>query len=576
MKITSVLLNPKNIKDSFKDEALNNVFNETITFFEERGLKNLRIDNRADRETKDWFKYQGKRNIYGKILTPSKYGCDDSRFDLFRIGVFSELMAFYSSSHWYTFQVSLLGCCPIWMGDNETQKQELAEDFTKGNVSAFALSEKEHGADIYSSDMKLTSLGEGKFRADGRKYYIGNAYVATKISTLGKDDEGNWVQFVADSNHEHFKYIKHLDTGMGSAKVGDFRLIDYPVSDKEILKKGDGAFADALLTVNIGKYMVGYASLGLATHSFYEAITHANRRTLYGKKVTDLPHIQSFFTESFCRLNAMKLYSMRGLDYTRSLSKNDRRYMLFNPIEKMKVTTEGEKVSNIIMDIVCAKGYERETFMSECAEIIPYFSRLEGTAHVNLSLVIKFIKSYFSGNVSYPEIKSGEYKKDDTNVLHEQLFGKMSSVTFDDYKKPYIGVEISNVKRFAEIVEIYREMFATASIDEDKAKNMDYMLNIGQIFAEIAYAQLVLEQAKISNLHEDVINEIFKYLIIDVNKYALEQLVAHENSAKQEEYLQKLALLKPDIDKEQSKKFFDKYVRTLDGAYVMEEADIGN
>ncbi len=574
MKKSSVLINPKEYQ--VDDNAFQEIIQETIQFFEDRGLKNLRADNRNDRDLTDWFKHQGKRKIYARVLTPSAYGDSESRFDLYRIGALSELMAFYSTSHWYTLQVSLLGCCPVWMGNNEIQKQELAEDFAHGEVAAFGLSEKEHGADIYSTDMKLTPTGEGTFRADGRKYYIGNAYRATKISTLGKKENGEWVHFVADSRHEHFKYIKHIDTGMGSAKVGDFRLIDYPVSDHEILKEGEAAFADALLTVNIGKYMVGYASLGLATHSFYEAITHANRRELYGRKVTDLPQIKSFFNEAFCRLNAMKLYSMRGLDYTRALSKDDRRYMLFNPIEKMKVTTEGGKVSNLIMDIVCAKGYERETFMSECDEIIPYFARLEGTAHVNLSLVMKFIKNYFFGNVAYPEIATGAYAKDDTNVLHEQQFGKMAEITFDDYRKPYQGIEIANVKRFAELIEIYKEMVVEAPIEEENIKDMDYMLNIAQIFAEIAYAQLVLEQAKLSNLHEDVIDEIFKYLVIDINKFALEQLNAYENTAGQDRYLTQLALAKPVINRAKSNRFFEAYVRPLDGAYIMEDAAIGN
>ncbi len=574
MKKTSVIINPRDYK--VEDKAFQEIIDETIDFFESRGLKNLRIDNRNDRDLSDWFKHQGKRKIYARVLTPSAYGDSESRFDLYRIGALSELMAFYSTSHWYTLQVSLLGCCPVWMGSNEKQKQELGVDFANGEVAAFGLSEKEHGADIYSTDMTLTPTDKDAFRADGRKYYIGNAYRATKISTLGKTVEGEWVHFVADSRHNHFKYIKHIDTGMGSAKVGDFRLIDYPISNNEILKTGPGAFADALLTVNIGKYMVGYASLGLATHSFYEAITHANRRELYGKKVTDLPQIKSFFSEAFCRLNAMKLYSMRGLDYVRGLSKDDRRYMLFNPIEKMKVTTEGGKVSNLIMDIVCAKGYERETFMSECDEIIPYFARLEGTAHVNLSLVMKFIQNYFFDNKEFPELQAGAYAKDDTNVLHEQRFGKMSEIAFDDYRKPYKGVEIENVQHFAKLIEIYKEMVINAPVEEKNLKDMDYMLNIAQIFAEIAYAQLVLEQAKLSDLHDDVINEIFKHLSLDINKFALEQLNAHENTDAQNEYLTKLALARPVIDKAKSVEFFKTYVRPLDGAYIMEDAAIGN
>ena len=40
----------------------------------------------------------------------------------------------------------------------------------------------------------------------------------------------------------------------------------------------------------------------------------------------------------------MKLFSDRAVDYFRSASPDDRRYLLFNPMTKMKVTTEGERV----------------------------------------------------------------------------------------------------------------------------------------------------------------------------------------------------------------------------------------
>jgi acyl-CoA dehydrogenase len=42
----------------------------------------------------------------------------------------------------------------------------------------------------------------------------------------------------------------------------------------------------------------------------------------------------------------MKLFALRASDYMRSASETGRRYLLFNPMVKMKVTTEGEHVIN--------------------------------------------------------------------------------------------------------------------------------------------------------------------------------------------------------------------------------------
>ncbi len=79
-----------------------------------------------------------------------------------------------------------------------------------------------------------------------------------------------------------------------------------------------------------------------------ESITHAHHRILYGNPVTDFPHVRAGFVDAYARLIAMKLFSDRAVDYFRTAGPDDRRYLLFNPITKMKVTTEGERVIDLL------------------------------------------------------------------------------------------------------------------------------------------------------------------------------------------------------------------------------------
>src|SRR5207245_5185292 len=118
----------------------------------------------------------------------------------------------------------------------------------------------------------------------------------------------------------------------------------YPEVANDIQHTGNVYFYAALNTVNVGKFNLGFASIGICEHAFYEAITHADRRVLYGHKVTEFPHVRQLLSDAYARLVAMKLFSDRAIDYFRSAGPDDRRYLLFNPITKMKVTTEGEKV----------------------------------------------------------------------------------------------------------------------------------------------------------------------------------------------------------------------------------------
>ncbi len=576
-KLKSVLLNPNKMSGTFPDAKTNQVMKDVRDYFENFGKLQILKDVADKRDLEDWYKYQGSKNIYSTMLTPTGYGNEDTSFDLSKISAISELFAFYNPSVWYTFQVSILGVCPIWMSDNEYQKNELAKLLNEGHIFAFGLSEKEHGANIYASEASLRPTGDGEYRANGTKYYIGNSFRAPKIPTLGKNTEtGEWVYYVLDSRHENYNYVKDIETAIGSARVGEFRVCEYPITDKDILVSGQKAFDNALLTVNIGKYMVGCAALGIATHGFYEAITHANGRKLYdGMLVTDFPHIREFFNDAFCRLNAMKLYTTRGIDYMRVLSADDRRYLLFSPIQKMKVTKEADDVMATIMDIVCAKGYESDTYLSHASTMAPYFSRLEGTVHVNMSLVLKFIKGYFFGNKNFEDINHGNYVKNDSNIFTEQKFGGLSKVQFDDCKKPYAGVEIANVKIFSQIIDLYKEMIVKAPVEEKKMKDLSYMLNLGHMFTEIVYAQLILEQALISNVDDELINQIFATIIKDFNKYAVAQFNYQENTSTQNEYLQNLMDIVPELDKKKENKFFEEFVQAQDGEFIMTDSVIG-
>jgi len=119
-------------------------------------------------------------------------------------------VGFYGLQYWYTWQVTILGLGPIWMGNNEKVKEKTARLLEDGGIFAFGLSEKAHGADLYSSEMALTPLSEGQYVADGGKYYIGNANMAANmaalVSTFAKNSEtGDYVFFVVETDHENYE-----------------------------------------------------------------------------------------------------------------------------------------------------------------------------------------------------------------------------------------------------------------------------------------------------------------------------------------------------------------------------------
>ena len=283
-----ILLNPKKYDPKRLDPASAELMKKTIAFFEAKGKRKLKQDDHERVWYADFLDFVKQEKVFSKLLTPSGYsdGDPDTRWDNNRNCDFNEITAFYALHYWYTWQVSILGLGPIWMGKNEEVKKKTAELLREGGIFAFGLSEKEHGADIYSTDMSLAPQADGTYIANGRKYYIGNGNKAALVSTLGKmKDSGDFVFFVVGSTHGKYECVRNLVNTQ--SYVAEYALNDYPIYEYDILTKGQEAWDSALNTINVGKYNLGWASIGICTHSIYEAIDHASNRVLYGKHVTD-------------------------------------------------------------------------------------------------------------------------------------------------------------------------------------------------------------------------------------------------------------------------------------------------
>ncbi|HQG31119.1 MAG TPA: acyl-CoA dehydrogenase family protein, partial [Deltaproteobacteria bacterium] len=339
------LIQPKKFKSLMADEGSRAIMEKTIDFFENKMGKTKLLE---DYNKKVWYRefidFIGKEQIFAKLLTPKQYadGDPDCRWDTARNNEYSELLAFYGLGYWYCFQVTILGLGPIWMSPNEAAKKKAARLLKEGAIFAFGLSERTHGADIYSTETSLTPKGDGTYVANGEKYYIGNGNEAEMVSTLGKVKDGtdDYTFFVTNYRHKAYELKKNVISHQ--EYVSNFALHDYPITEEDILSRGPHAWDSSLNTVNIGKFNIGPASIGLAEHCFYEAITHASNRILYGMKVTDMPHVRKNFMDAWLRLVAMKMYQRRSTDYFRNSHAGDRRYLLYNPTSKMKVTLQSE------------------------------------------------------------------------------------------------------------------------------------------------------------------------------------------------------------------------------------------
>ncbi|MCP4762407.1 MAG: acyl-CoA dehydrogenase [archaeon] len=245
----------------------------------------------------------------------------------------------------------------------------------------------------------------------------------------------------------------------------------------------------------------------------------------------------------------MKLFALRAKDYIRTASPDDRRYLLYNPMVKMKVTTEGEKVMYLLFDVIAAKGFEKDTYFQTGAIAITSLPKLEGTVHVNMALIVKFMPKFFGiggpggiggPHVEYPEIPKVIDDRNDAFLFNQGAAKNMMDISFHDYHIAYNQYDLPNVKTFLEQVETYKEMGTSAPPTLKQGDDIDFVMIAGHMFTMAVYGQLILENAKIYEMDDDLIEQVFDFMIRDFSMYALKLYSKPIAKKKQREYCLKM------------------------------------
>jgi acyl-CoA dehydrogenase len=343
-----------------------------------------------------------------------------------------------------------------------------------------------------------------------------------------------------------------------------------PRAAGEILIRGRDAWDAALNTVNVGKYNLGWASIGICTHAFHEAINHAANRRLYGMSVTDFPHVRDVHRR-LGRLVAMKLFALRAADYQRSASLEDRRYLLYNPIVKMKVTTEGEKVIDLIWDVIAAKGFEKDMYFEMAARDIRALPKLEGTVHVNIALIVKFMANYLFRPAEMPDIPRRDDPAHDAFLFAQGPASGLGKIRFHDPDPVFERfARVPNVAMFREQIAAFRQMLAAATPTDEQKKDVALLLGLGEIFTLIVYGQLVLEGVPHHGIPDDVVDQMFDVFVRDLSRYALE-LHAQPSATPTQAELCLRMVRRPAYDDRRWSSVWKEHVLSMRDSYRMNE-----
>jgi len=225
-------------------------------------------------------------------------------------------------------------------------------------------------------------------------------------------------------------------------------------------------------------------------------------------------------------------------------------------------------LAGLAWDVIAAKGFERDTYLRGAGKDVGALAKLEGTVHVNLALILKFMPNYLFAPTEQPPVPTRQDPVDDEFLFRQGPARGLGEVTFADWRlafEPYAG--LPNVVRFQEQADGFTTLPRIAAPAAEQQQDLDFRLVLGQLFTLIVYAQLILEQARLTGLDPDVLDTIFEVFVRDFSALAVELHGKASSTVAQQQWA--LAnVRKPVIDTGRFERVWEQ-VQALSGAYVM-------
>jgi acyl-CoA dehydrogenase len=113
-------------------------------------------------------------------------------------------------------------------------------------------------------------------------------------------------------------------------------------------------------------------------------------------------------------------------------------------------------------------------------------------------------------------------------------------------------------------------MLVEATPTEDQQRDTDWLLAIGEIFTLVVYCQLVLENAEIYEIEDDLVDQIFDIAIRDFSRFAVDLNGRARTTAEQSQYCLEM-IRRPIRDDTRAERIWEDHVYAQRDAYEMAE-----
>lgn len=256
---------------------------------------------RLDREQEfpyDIVAEMGRLGLMGLTL-PEEYGGSGGDFASYVLAL--EEVCRADTSVGITMEAHIsLGCAPLAAYGTPDQKEKfLAPCATGEKLWAFGLTEEEAGTDA-GGTRTTADLEDGEWTINGSKKWITNSGTSvtagvTAIARTGTREDGKpelTALLIPQEAPGYTRGPPYEKLGWRAADQHPLYFEDCRVPEENVLGERGRGFRQFLQTLDGGRVAIGALSVGLAQACLDEALSRAEEREQFGKRISEFQAIQ--------------------------------------------------------------------------------------------------------------------------------------------------------------------------------------------------------------------------------------------------------------------------------------------
>jgi len=389
-----------------------------------------------------------------------------------------------------------IGSLPIvFFGTPEQKKKYLPKLASGEMIGAYALTESAHGSDALTAETTAVLSEDGKYYiVNGQKQFISNAGFCDLILTYAQVDGTQFTGFIIERKWDGISVDEEeKKMGMHGASTRSVIFQDVKVPVENVLGEVGRGHVVALNTLNIGRYKLGAATVGVCKFLIADAIKYAKTRIQFGRPISEfglIKHkiaeivIKIYVNESIgFRIAGLLDLALQGIDPSsenagKKTGEALRKYALECSINKVFGSEVLDYTVDECVQIMGGYGYIQDNLI-ESAYRDSRINRIwEGTNEINRLLIVdRLMKASMKGELplldaikavmedlmSYRPSMSEEeglLEKEQKMVAHAKKMGLLAAGAAT---KKYMDKLANEQEVVALIADIIIEIFAMES-----------------------------------------------------------------------------------------------------------------